>query len=464
MTKTDRRWLFILFPAITMLLGWGLRGYIGGGPYGAMIPGSFVALSLALLLGYRMETAAIAALFGAIGVGYGGDMTYGQTLGFLRESDTVYWGLLGCLVKGSVWGLLGGVVLGLGLSRDHYSRGTLCVAFAISVVAFYAGVLLINEPKLIYFSDPVNKPRDESWAGILFAALALLTYLRVKGGKQALVVPLRFALWGCLGGGVGFAGGGAWMVLGFHLPATQKIIGWWKVMEFFFGFCLGATFGLSAYLSRAELRTSGQRGETPPAKWGPCAGFVAYVAALFGGYILLSQYASDDLAGGILVRIVFGYILFGAVAIALGLHSLHAAWQVAITMTFFHTVLDYTRDLNNVKNFGYTAPGGVQLLIVLAACTLAGYLTYRFQRGSKPVAHLYLLAVWACYASSCVRSFLHYEYIFPQEGNGRLSTILSAKPGLVFVHGTFTLAALFCTWAVWKYFHSNQSDLKEDSA
>ena len=153
-----------------MLLGWGLRGYIGGGPYGALIPGSFVALSLCLLLGYRMETAAVAALFGAVGVGYGGNMTYGQTLGFLRDTPTIYWGVLGCLLKGGVWGLLGGAVLGMGLARDHYDRKTLLIAFLLTLPAFVLGVQLINEPKLLYFSDPVNKPRDESWAGLLFAA------------------------------------------------------------------------------------------------------------------------------------------------------------------------------------------------------------------------------------------------------------------------------------------------------
>ena len=37
---------WILAPAVVMSLGWGLRGYIGGGPFGAMIPGALVALLL----------------------------------------------------------------------------------------------------------------------------------------------------------------------------------------------------------------------------------------------------------------------------------------------------------------------------------------------------------------------------------------------------------------------------------
>ncbi len=44
---------YLLFPAIAMLLGWGLRGYIGGGPFGAMIPGAMVALAISMLLGFK---------------------------------------------------------------------------------------------------------------------------------------------------------------------------------------------------------------------------------------------------------------------------------------------------------------------------------------------------------------------------------------------------------------------------
>ena len=164
-------WSFILFPAVAMMLGWGLRGYIGGGPFAAMIPGAFVALSLSLLLGHDRDTAAMAALFGAVAIGYGGEMTYGQTLGLACAPETQGWGLLGVSIKGAVWGLFGGAVLGAGLTFRQYERRTLILAFILTIVFLFAGWKLINEPRLIYFSDPVNKPREELWAGLLFSAL-----------------------------------------------------------------------------------------------------------------------------------------------------------------------------------------------------------------------------------------------------------------------------------------------------
>jgi len=129
------RWLFVLFPATAMLLGWGLRGYIGGGPFGAMIPGAFVALCICLLLNHRVPFAAVVAAFGAIGVGFGGNMTYGQTLGLARSEDAMLWGMLGVTVKGAVWGMLGGTALGIGLTHRVYARKHFVIGFLLAVVA-----------------------------------------------------------------------------------------------------------------------------------------------------------------------------------------------------------------------------------------------------------------------------------------------------------------------------------------
>ncbi|MGN6352214.1 MAG: hypothetical protein ACTHLB_02440 [Parafilimonas sp.] len=69
------RLFFILFPAVSMLLGWGLRGFIGGGPYGAMIPGAMVMIAICMLLDVPLLFAAIAVVFGTAGTAMGGEMT-----------------------------------------------------------------------------------------------------------------------------------------------------------------------------------------------------------------------------------------------------------------------------------------------------------------------------------------------------------------------------------------------------
>jgi hypothetical protein len=447
-------WIVVLFPAVAMLLGWGLRGYIGGGPFGALIPGVYVALSLTLLLGYTREAAAMAALFGAVGVGYGGNMTYGQTLGFLRDSDTVYWGLLGCVVKGGVWGLLGGAVLGVGLTRHQYERKTLVMGFLITIVAFYVGVKLINDPKLIYFSNRLDKPRDESWAGLLFAALALLTFLLKRGSPKLDDIPRRFAAWGALGGALGFGGGALWMVFGPLIPIEQQWIGWWKAMEFSFGFIFGAALGWCAYLNQDRLRIAGKSRETPGESWGPLIAFGVVVIVVFAAFPVLAMalpegYADRTTLDARIVRevlgLLLGFVVFGAAAILLGLRSLHVAWHVAITLTFFHTVFDFVRDLSDVEHFGYGIPWAIQILILIAATAIVAMLVHRLQRGPRPVHRLFLLAVWSCYLTACVRSFLRTDYIFPPDGETLWSVIAAHEPAIIFVHGTFTISAIITT-------------------
>ena len=458
-------WLFVFFPAVAMLLGWGLRGYIGGGPFGALIPGCYVALCLVLLLNYRSDAAATVALFGAVGVAYGGDMTYGQTLGFLKQPDTVYWGLIGCLVKGSVWGLLGGAVLGVGLTRANYERKTIVIAFLITIVACYVGIKLINEPKLIYFSNRLDKPRDESWAGLLFAAIAFLTYLRGRGKNAELRIPLRFALWGALGGGVGFAGGALWMVFGPMLKMEHEYIGWWKAMEFSFGFCFGAALGYAAYLNRDALALAGQQPDPAPVTWRPLVIFFAFAATIFVAYPMLARMLPDGLESNTsfaamivrdILRVTTGFILFGAVAIILGLRSRCVAWQVAITLTFFHTVLDLVRDMDTPEKFGYALPQWVQLAIIVCSTVVMGYIVQRIQMTSEPVLNLLLLAVWSCYATATARSFFRTELFFPPEGQSVMTVLVEKHTSIFFVHGTFTVSALLTTWWALRYFRTGQ--------
>jgi hypothetical protein len=73
-----------------MSLSWGLRGCIGGGSLGAMIPGMMIGLALCLLLG-RESDADLVAAFGAIGLGLGGQETYGQTVGLSMRPETFWW-------------------------------------------------------------------------------------------------------------------------------------------------------------------------------------------------------------------------------------------------------------------------------------------------------------------------------------------------------------------------------------
>ena len=129
--------------AVTMSLGWGLRGSIGGGSLGAMIPGAMIGLVLCLMLGRQSDSGLIAA-FAAVGVGFGGQETYGQTVGLSLQPERFWWAILGFVIKGAAWGLLGGAFIGLALDRRRYTNRQLIAGFGIMVVGTWLGWRYLN--------------------------------------------------------------------------------------------------------------------------------------------------------------------------------------------------------------------------------------------------------------------------------------------------------------------------------
>lgn len=63
-----------------MSIGWALRGSIGGGPLGAMIPGALFAMAVAHQRKWTAREAALFVGLSAVGIGLGGQMTYGLSL------------------------------------------------------------------------------------------------------------------------------------------------------------------------------------------------------------------------------------------------------------------------------------------------------------------------------------------------------------------------------------------------
>ena len=174
------------------------------------------------------------------------------------------------------------------------------------------------------------------------------------------------------------------------------------------------------------------------------------VLLVFNRWIFFPGTSGDDeiVDTGILrvgMMVIFGFVFFGSLMMALGLFSLHAAWQVAITLTFFHTVLDYVRDLDDAERFGYTVSFTVQNLVLYPAALIVAVLVCRLQRDRNAVRNLFLLAVWSCYLSSCLRSFGYWEMVFPPEGMNVGTLLIEKHSSIFFVHGTFTVSALLTT-------------------
>jgi hypothetical protein len=388
---------WILFPALTMSLGWALRGYIGGGPLGAMIPGALVALCLCLMIGRDGDDAAVIAAFGAVGIGFGGQETYGQTIGLAFEPATHWWGLTGLAVKGAVWGLLGGSILALSLIRQRFKFTQIVIGLLAMGLATQAGWKLINEPKLIYFSNPVDKPRPELWAGLALGGLALLGWLNDR-------VMWTFAKRGALFGGLGFSVGGAIQVYG-RQWAPSPLIDYWKVMELLLGAALGAAFGSAAWRWRIDVARR-PKADAPVA----ASTHLVLAAAVVIAALLINESPARA-----------SYTLLGVPLLVLAVRIPAAAWHMAITLTYTAFALDYREHHPEIPQRA--------LLVAVAVSALAvAWLVARW----RSARHLYLILLWAAVGNSLLKSFVPPRSGFPEN--------------LVAMELLFVLMAIGCTW------------------
>lgn len=450
---------FVLGCGVLFSLGWGLRGYIGGGPLGAMIPGAFFALWVCHFFGIARERAALVAAFSAVGIGLGGEMTYGHTIGFLRSNDTLWWGLLGAGVKGGAWGLLGGAIAGMGFIAHRLTRQQLLLALGVLLFAIFLGVALINQPKLIYFSDPVNKPRDEIWAGLLFGAAAVLIVLRkfARGASADLLrIPLQFALWGLPSGVIGFGGGCALMAFGYRAEEPLHSLEWWKIMEFTFGACLGLAYGACAWRLRDALHPGPEAVAAPADSFSPLRAWLwSFLLAAVGlvFWTAFAEYLLGLAPNHALVKpigmVLLGYSAFGAALLVLAQRSETFAWQTAITLTFVATIVDFQEEFVQlpapwpaaVVRWGF-------VLIVTAAAVL---LTLQWQRRGQSLRALLLGITWACVAVAFLRLPMDALAILPEraeDAGGFLARTCLELQRHCQVHSTFLLEAIAATFVL----------------
>lgn len=276
-------WQPVVLAALAGAMGWGIRGQYGH-ETGAMIPGLLV--SLVLVSVFCRQAALLPAMravaFGTIAMGFGGTMTYGQTIGLTQNAPLVGnhaalgWGMLGLAIKGAIWIGFAGLFLGMGLGGVRY-RAREVLGLMLCLGALYAaGIGLLNRPfdpaqrvlPRIYFSADWRwypdatleelKPRPEHWGGLLFALLGAWVW---TGWVRRDRLARNLALWGALGG-LGFPIGQslqafhAWNPEFFRSGFWAQLdphMNWWNWMETTFGLVMGACLGLGLWANRRRI-------------------------------------------------------------------------------------------------------------------------------------------------------------------------------------------------------------------
>jgi len=331
-------WQPVLLGAMAGGMGWGIRGQYGH-ETGAMIAGLLLGLVLALI--FRPAGASLlvarAVAFCTIAMGFGGSMTYGQTVGLTHDAPLVgnwaalRWGMLGLAIKGGLWIGFAGAFLGMGLGGKRYRPGEILLVHLGLLGLWALGVWLLNSPfdpaskvlPSIYFSDDWRwepgadlKPRPEVWGGFLLALCGLLAYTRLARRDS---LALRLGLWGVLGGAIGFPLGqglqaypawnpevfrtGIWADLDRHMN-------WWNHMETTFGATMGGVLALGVWWNRERIAALE---EDAPSELGPAVEGV--LAAVHAALVVMQEFFSVPVVEWLYDNgLVLGLVMLVAVA------------------------------------------------------------------------------------------------------------------------------------------------------
>lgn len=241
--------LFIVISGVAMSYGWGMRGTTIGGEAGAMLPGALMGLLIAVFSGspFLMDHFYLLSAAGALGMYFGGSMSYGQTIGLTcdkRPPEALARGLVGLGLKGAIWFGLFGAVVGMFLSflsGHYYDLTMVLIIFGLLPVFALGGSRLFDRPydeargihPRIYFS----RTRPEGM-GVLFGILAELIIVMAFSKD---LIALGLTLGGVLSGGIGWVLAQLLHIRALHPgkngkrlfeKASQKgLIDAWKIME-----------------------------------------------------------------------------------------------------------------------------------------------------------------------------------------------------------------------------------------
>ena len=267
-----------------------------------------IGLVLCLMLDRHADAGLIAAS-PAIGVGFGGQETYGQTVGLsLLPADHVPVATLGFVVKGAVWGppaTPSSASLSTGAAPlDRAALG----GFAIMIAGTLARLAVRQQPQADLLLQPVRPAarRAVGWTLARWPAAAGVAPL----ARALTVRPLRrdrrgHRLW---------RRRRRWPAMGSHLGRMP--LGWWKAMELTFGALLGLDYVLCAWRLRHQLAGTDRRRRRAPRSRAVCR--------------------SDDCdrtrhRGGPVHSRPLRYTIAGTVLAGLVLFSETLAWQTGIT-------------------------------------------------------------------------------------------------------------------------------------
>jgi hypothetical protein len=357
--------LAILFVALALSIGWGVRGNWGH-EFGAMIPGALAAMAAVLVSG-RVDwqrRIPFFAFFGAIGWSFGGAISYMQVIAYTHSGSaaSVAYGLACLFVIGFIWGGLGGTGTSLPIffGRERLTEmlvPALCVFAAWFAQGIYLSVLeagLAEQVKQGVLTAAEMEARlewlnwyDTDWLAVVIAA-AVLVVLGLA--RRQFCWGTRLGLAMCAGWWLGFSV----LTLGLGLRMTPPRGDNWA----------GATGMLLAVI--AFLYRSGEWGVLWSTLVSGFFGGLAFTGSTTIKLLLVHPGFQDRFFGRAIetnwhsvLEQTFGFIAGLGVALLMGFWSTRAArvteeplvnrWAEPICVFFVLLAISYVNIVKNVE-------------------------------------------------------------------------------------------------------------------
>lgn len=260
--------IFIMFSTIAVSYGWGMRGTIIGGEKGAMLPGAFLGMIIALFSGSEVLAGSpwMLAGAGAVGMYCGGNMTYAETLHLtMHEKNPPHFikNMFGGLfLRGGIWfGLFGGFIsMFISAISGTYKLWQIIVFFVLLPVFALAFYCIFNKPydkeKNIFPKIYFSIKRKETWGGLLGILIEILLFTIIFRDWSSLAMTMGSFISGAVG----------WYVAQllqirakhpgingkrfFEKLNRKNAVDAWKIMECVFGFIGGGGCAITFVFSK----------------------------------------------------------------------------------------------------------------------------------------------------------------------------------------------------------------------
>lgn len=245
--RSFQPWLYYLATAISLWIGWGIRGNFGH-EYGAMMPGALAALAVCLMSGrsdWSMRAPEFAML-GALGWSFGGSMSYMQVVAYTHSGDStsVLYGFACLFVIGFLWAAPGGAGTAMAALAPRRFLAELLLPMSIVFVLWW-----LQGAKIVPWLESMGYRLnwfDTDWMAALLAIVGGLLTLAIRrrlDPANGLVLSMAVGWW---------AGFGI-LVLGLGLRMTPPRGDNWSG-------CLGLTIGALWWLWRIGLAEAARAG------------------------------------------------------------------------------------------------------------------------------------------------------------------------------------------------------------